>query len=129
MAVASAGDVDGDGFADVLVGRPQWGSVGIYRGSATGIAGTATQWASGTVIPPGTQIDFFGAAASSAGDVDGDGLSDIIVGASAMFTKIAPGSASVYWGTPTGLATWAPSTLTGPVAGSGFGSAVFGATN
>ena len=47
--LAPAGDVDGDGFDDIVVGAPWWrdgdgpreGRVIVYRGAADGIAGPA----------------------------------------------------------------------------------------
>jgi hypothetical protein len=40
--MASAGDIDGDGFGDVVSADPSWGIVYVYRGSSAGLefAGT-----------------------------------------------------------------------------------------
>jgi hypothetical protein len=76
-AVAGVGDVDGDGFADVLVGRPAWGEyrgrAELYRGSTTGLSPTPS-W---TV--EGGERAFLGAAVAAAGDVDADGFADVLV--------------------------------------------------
>ncbi len=78
-AVANAGDVDGDGRADVIVGIPYEDDNGLYSGMARVYSG-----ANGSVLRTflGTQTnDFFGFAVDGAGDVDGDGRDDVIVGA------------------------------------------------
>jgi hypothetical protein len=82
-AVASAGDVNGDGFADVLVGAPlqsqldyKDGAVYLYYGSASGLPVTADWFTGG-----GVQGSWFGHALASAGDVNGDGYDDVLVGA------------------------------------------------
>jgi FG-GAP repeat. len=58
-AVASAGDVNGDGFDDVIVGMPKWDSVQVdegraivYLGSVTGLSSSAA-W----VLHPGDDLD------------------------------------------------------------------------
>jgi hypothetical protein len=83
LAVASAGDVNGDGFADVVVGgpgsaasgRPSSGRVWVYYGSLAGAA------ASAATTLDGAAGDAFGAAVSGLGDCNGDGFSDLAVGA------------------------------------------------
>jgi hypothetical protein len=110
--VASAGDVNGDGYADVIVGAPNVGqnSTGrayVYHGSQNGLAAAAA-W-----IVDGVQIQtLFGASVASAGDVNGDGYSDVIVGATHYDGQELPqiysfdeGAAYVYLGSPGGLST------------------------
>jgi len=82
-AVAGLGDVNGDGFADVLMaaneyssGEANEGVAWIYPGSATGLNPVPTWRVEGNQANAG-----FGSAAASAGDVNGDGLADFIVGA------------------------------------------------
>jgi hypothetical protein len=74
-------DVNGDGFRDVLVGAPdsEIGGVGaalLYRGSASGLMVTPS-WTY-VQAQPGSR---FGAALAAAGDLDGDGLGDAVIGA------------------------------------------------
>jgi hypothetical protein len=76
-SVGSAGDTDGDGMADVLVGAPGEGTAALLLGPVSG----ARTLADADARFVGTADA--GAAVSGAGDVDGDGLDDILVGAPA----------------------------------------------
>jgi hypothetical protein len=78
-AVSDAGDVNGDGYADVLVGAPledgngtDAGLVRLYNGQTGSILREWSGWAG---------LDEFGSAVSSAGDVNRDGTPDILIGA------------------------------------------------
>ncbi|KAB3542701.1 MAG: hypothetical protein C5617_008865, partial [ANME-2 cluster archaeon] len=82
-SVASSGDVDGDGYDDVIVGAHynddggnNAGKSYVYLGSASGLSTTASWTATGEAAG-----DYLGSTVASAGDVDGDGYSDIIVSA------------------------------------------------
>ena len=104
-AVSSAGDVNGDGFEDVIVGEhgfdnPQVdeGRAFVFLGSATGL-GPAPIW-----TREGNQAGArFGRAVAGVGDVNGDGFDDVLVGA--PYFDNAEGRAFLYLGSPTGPST------------------------
>ncbi|MHC5211513.1 MAG: hypothetical protein ACYTG2_12405 [Planctomycetota bacterium] len=77
--VVAAGDVDGDGIDDTLVGTPGDGTAGALAGSARVYSGADDSLL--LVLTGGGPGAQFGASAASAGDLDGDGRGDLIVGA------------------------------------------------
>jgi hypothetical protein len=76
-SVASAGDVDGDGVPDIIAGAPRpiglntLGYVKVWSGATLGLI---------TRIPGFGINGRFGSSVGSAGDIDGDGLADLIIG-------------------------------------------------
>ncbi len=84
-SVSSAGDVNGDGYDDVVVGSYQDDDSGSLSGSAYVYLGSGGGIDISTEIKlrasDGAAGDFFGVSVSSAGDVNGDGYDDVVVGA------------------------------------------------
>ncbi|MFO0451400.1 MAG: hypothetical protein ACK52I_22545 [Pseudomonadota bacterium] len=91
FSVASAGDVNGDGFADLIIGAP---NANGYAGESYVVFGRAVpDWGAeinladiaggtgGFVINGRDADDYSGFSVASAGDVNGDGFADLIIGA------------------------------------------------
>ncbi|MBK8978191.1 MAG: FG-GAP repeat protein [Planctomycetes bacterium] len=121
FAVAGAGDVDDDGYDDVIVGAPFDHTGGRYAGSArlhSGRTGARLYRFDGD--HPGAT---FGHAVAGAGDVDGDGCGDVIVGAPDAGDRFQAGSAAVFAGRDGALLF----TFASPQPGLMFGRSVSGA--
>jgi hypothetical protein len=92
-ALSAAGDIDGDGIDDLLLGarnaRPNGGSSGesyvVFGGAGVGSSGNfdlaALDGRNGFRIPGLASPDSTGFAVSTAGDVNGDGVPDLLIGA------------------------------------------------
>jgi hypothetical protein len=107
--VAAVGDVNADGFADavitadlayptgVLAGR---GAAFLYLGSAAGLSATPQERHE---LAPNETVAGFGSSLAAAGDVDGDGFVDVVIGAPYAESRRGCGAAYVLHGSSTGL--------------------------
>jgi hypothetical protein len=108
--VACAGDVNNDGYDDMMIGMVNYypndaqcpscydeGAEYVYYGSADGPESTPDWMARGNTV-----WGFMGTYADSAGDVNGDGYDDIIIGANENGQNEV-GHAYVWYGGPDGL--------------------------
>ncbi len=143
-SVAWAGDVDGDGYDDVVIGAqgtdgegagadtgsdpiPDAGAAWLYRGSAVGVR-PSSGLRLGAASPGGN--DRFGASVAGAGDLDGDGYDDVIVGAYQDDDAGSnAGTVHVFAGGPGGPGTTADAVFTSPEAATNafFGTSLAGA--
>lgn len=92
ISISDAGDVNGDGFADLIVGAPYGNPNGYASGTSYVVFGKAGGFdaaldlesldgTDGFAIDGVATVDLSGSAVSKAGDVNGDGVDDLIVGA------------------------------------------------
>jgi hypothetical protein len=92
--VSIAGDVNNDGDSDIIVGARNYsngtGKGYIYYG------GTLWDTIADIVLQGEEECSYFGTCVASAGDVNNDGIDDILVGASGYFNGV--GRAYVYFG-------------------------------
>lgn len=110
FSVSTAGDVNGDGYSDVLIGAPKYdngqadeGAAFLYPGTASGISLAAT------VLECNQANAQMGYSVSNAGDINKDGFSDIMVGVPYYDVSASnEGVVMIYKGSAGGLVTNSP---------------------
>jgi FG-GAP repeat len=101
--VRSAGDVNGDGAADVIVGSPEESTAGRDAGAAYiyfGAEGESLDTSPDATLLGFEAREFFGTSVASAGDLNGDGFADVAVGIlrNEEIGDGRPGRAYVFFG-------------------------------
>ncbi|MCI5044003.1 MAG: hypothetical protein MRY72_04840, partial [Aquisalinus sp.] len=107
FSVSSAGDFNGDGFDDLIIGAPEAapqdtnraGEAYLLLGAPTGFSPSFSlsdlDGTNGFILTGSDILDRAGISVSSAGDVNGDGFSDLLIGAPGG-DNTAPGSGETY---------------------------------
>lgn len=107
VQVSTAGDVNGDGFSDVMLSQPYAsngqnfeGMVSVWLGSASGLANGNADWTFEC-----NQADArCGLGLSPLGDINGDGFGDVMIGAPNWDqTQTDEGAVFIFYGSATGL--------------------------
>ena len=116
VSVASAGDVNGDGFADLIIGAfgadphgTNSGASYVVFGKASGFAASidlsSLNGSNGFKLSGEANDDYSGGSVASAGDVNGDGFADLIIGAAGSDAGSAlDGASYVVFGKASGFA-------------------------
>jgi len=103
LSVAAAGDVNGDGLADIIVGAPAGNedsgrSYVVFGRSGTGTITLSALGNGGFIIEGASAGDRSGWGVGGGGDLNGDGLDDLLIGAPATAHGQAPGTTYVVFG-------------------------------
>ena len=130
-AVAPLGDVNGDGFDDIVVGSDiagggSRGEIFIFNGP---LSGTRSVASADATITGSFDNESFGASIASAGDINGDGVNDIIFGAPRFpLNGAGTGRAYLFFGPVSGslIATQANAIIFGEAVNDDFGVSVAG---
>ncbi|NDC75886.1 hypothetical protein EBZ70_11565, partial [bacterium] len=137
-SVASAGDMNGDGYDDLIIGAftasrngAESGSSYVFFGKASGFASainlSSLNGTSGFRLDGVSASDQSGTSVASAGDANGDGFADLIIGAPyADPNGSNSGAAYVYFSPASGAATYRGTTLADTIHGTVSANSIIG---
>ncbi len=97
---SSVGDVNGDGFDDMLLTQPTGENlpkdiyIYLFLGSANGLQGPST-WEPDVKIDPTIGYDSYGSSSGPVGDINGDGFNDFYIYGSSKFSRVFFGNANL----------------------------------
>ncbi len=109
-SVSGAGDINGDGIADLIIGAPSADANGsnsgstyiVFGGTTLGLDGSfdlsTLDGSNGFVINGITGNQRLGNSVSDAGDINGDGFDDLIIGAPSSYYGVGNEFSAVFFG-------------------------------
>jgi hypothetical protein len=98
-SVSAAGDVNGDGKADVMAGKPTVNAGVVYVFLGNQLSGPVNAADASTIISETSgNDDKFGNTLTAAGDIDGDGKNDLLIGGDTASPGSDRGAAYVFLG-------------------------------
>lgn len=125
-----SGDINGDGYADIAVSASEYNSIQgrayiFYSTGNGGITQTAAAAADRRIT--GQSINDYFSTGIAIGDINNDGYSDLVIGASQYNAGLGLGRAYIFYSTGTGgitqnLAASADGIISGETAGDHFGN-------
>lgn len=96
LYIAAAGDLNGDGYADAVIANTGDEHARVFFGASSGISVARSVTIMRPDVSPSGTSQSFGQSLAAAGDVDGDGLCDLLIAAPYLFDLASSNTGRVY---------------------------------